>query len=229
MNDVISQPVNMPSMNIPAIIAAAGEHALTQYQQFFAGIADPYTRRSQRRYANLFLRWAERRELPLAGIRAFDVVFYIQESDPTISLSSLPAYLRVVGRLFDHLATSGVIAENPFDLAPADDRPPEDSMAAAEWQAVVDAAEAALTLDCLRREGLTGDIPPANERLCATILALGKARGIVPPADLAETLVTALIAPSPAAPPADPDPGAAMPPANPEAADTPEAGHDARG
>src|SRR5690348_13499223 len=65
--------------SVPAIVAAAGEHAVEEYRAFFAAYAHPPTRRAYQSYAERFLRWAEDRGLALTEIQFFDTVFYAND------------------------------------------------------------------------------------------------------------------------------------------------------
>jgi hypothetical protein len=181
-----------PTASVPAIIADAGEQAIEHYRAFFAVFGNPATRRAYQVQAERFLRWAEARELSLTGIRAFDAIFYADELERSHSASTVAVYWSILSRLFRHLKSAGVVADDPFDLSlPAGELPAE-SPEAVEWQAVVDAAEVTLTVDSLRQYGLIEGGGPINQRLCETILALGKERGISPAAGAWEKFVAAL-------------------------------------
>jgi Phage integrase, N-terminal SAM-like domain len=177
----------------PTIIAAAGGQAAQQYRAFLAAFRNPATRRGCRLRVERFFRWSEARELSLDSIDAFDVVFYTEELRQSVSPTSVGVHLSNVRRLFRHLKNAGVIDENPFDdFAPEGGAPPG-PIAAVEWQAVVDAAEASLIGDDLRQFGLIEGAQPVNKDLCEKILALGEARGIKPDPAAAENFVAALL------------------------------------
>ena len=179
--------------SVPAIIADTGDHAAEQYRAFFTAFGNPATRRASQVQAERFFHWAEARELSLASIHAFDAVFYVEDlkqsglADPSVAL-----YRSQVARLFEHLKNAGVITENPFNAAAPAGVLAADSIAAVEWQAVVDAAEVALIIDNLQQAGLIQSGTPVNKDLSEKVIALGNARGIAPNYDALEIALAAL-------------------------------------
>jgi hypothetical protein len=190
-----ARPSSAAGGRVPALIAAAGEHAVEQYQAFLAYFGNPATRRAYQVQAERFFRWAEGKELTLAGIYAFDAAFYVEElKQSRLGSTSVSLYRSQVARLFRHLEATGVIIENPFDQSAANRPLPAKSESAAAWQAAVDAAELSLILDSLGQYGLLDGLQPVNQRLCEKVLALGKARGITPAADIWDRFVASLTA-----------------------------------
>lgn len=61
-----------------------------------------------------------------------------------------------------------------------------------EWQAAVDAAQGALTLDSARKYGLVTGGPVVNVDRCVELLEAGRKRGIVPSPDAVEKFVAEL-------------------------------------
>lgn len=164
---------------IPELIRSAGDAAVRAYCVFFDDAKwSPSTLKLYGLRGRRFFRWAEGKELSLAGIYAFDAAFYESElsrSSPGLYATS---YRSLLNRLFGHLKNSGVIVENPFDESAHGSGLSED--AAAAWQATVDAAAWSLMMNDLREFGALKGGEPVNAQLCEKILALGEARGITP-------------------------------------------------
>lgn len=76
---------------------------------------------------------------------------------------------------FDRQAVLAYAAAHPNDRQ----RPP-DPETVEEWQAAVDAAYGALSLDSCRQYGLISGGPKVDVERCHEVLAAGRARGIVP-------------------------------------------------
>ena len=75
---------------VPRLVAACGERASWRYVKFFtANLRNPNTRRAYARACNRFFAWCERRGLPLAGIRPFDVASYIEGLGSEVSAPSV--------------------------------------------------------------------------------------------------------------------------------------------
>jgi hypothetical protein len=167
------------SGTIPELIRSAGDDAVRAYGVFFDDAKwSPSTLKLYGLRARRFFRWDEGKELSLAGICAFDAVFYESElsrSSPGLYATS---YRSLLNRLFGHLKNSGVIVENPFDESAPGGGLSED--AAAAWQATVDAAAWSLMMSDLRQFGALKGGEQVNAQLCERILALGEARGITP-------------------------------------------------
>src|SRR3954464_12337341 len=80
---------------IPALVAAAGEDAVTRYAEFFtANIRNKNTRRAYFRNAPLFLRWCEERDIrDLKLIRPVVVAAYIEALQASLSKPSVKQHL----------------------------------------------------------------------------------------------------------------------------------------
>ena len=63
----------------------------------------------------------------------------------------------------------------------------------AEWQEVVDLAEACLLIDSARQYGLITGGPDIHVDRCVTLLARGRKRGIAPNGDGVEAAIAVLI------------------------------------
>lgn len=102
-------------MHLPAILAAAGEDAVTRFAEYFAAqIRNPHTRRAYFRNALQFLGWCEGRGIhALRDIRPMTVAAYIEALGKTHSKPTVKQHLATVRMLFDWLVTGQVVPTNP--------------------------------------------------------------------------------------------------------------------
>jgi hypothetical protein len=129
----------------------------------------------------------------LDRIYAFDAAVYADELSHCLAPGTAAVYCATLRRFFERLKDVGFVAENPFDFASPGVAVAKGSIASAEWQAVVDAAEVSLTLDSLGQYGLMEGVPSVNHPLCEKVLALGRSRGILPAEDVWERFCAALL------------------------------------
>ncbi len=137
-------PVALASAAMPALVAAAGEHAAMRYLEFFtANIRNPHTRRAYARAAVDFLAWceAEAGVASLAAVRPLHVATWIEIQTRTRSAPTAKLRLAALRHLFDWMVTGQVIPANPA----ASVRGPRHSATQGRTP-VLDAAEARLLL-----------------------------------------------------------------------------------
>jgi site-specific recombinase XerD len=99
----------------PAILATAGEEAITRFVEYFtAQIRNKHTRRAYLRNALGFLRWCESRGVnSLMQVRPITVAAYIESLQLTHSKPTVKQHLATVRMLFDWLVTGQVVPVNP--------------------------------------------------------------------------------------------------------------------
>jgi integrase len=107
--------VDTSQVRLPAIIADAGEDAVTRFAEYFtAHIRNPHTRRAYFRNAIAFLRWCEGRGVrELKAIKPMLVAAYIEQLQRTRSRPTVKQQLATIRMLFDWLVTGQVMATNP--------------------------------------------------------------------------------------------------------------------
>ncbi len=100
---------------LPAILASAGEDAITRFVEYFtAHIRNPHTRRAYLRNALAFLRWCEKRGIPsLPQVKPVTVAAYIEQLQQTHSKPTVKQHLATIRMLFDWLVTGQVVPVNP--------------------------------------------------------------------------------------------------------------------
>src|SRR3954449_1486930 len=100
---------------IPALIAAAGEDAVTRFAEFFtANIRNKNTRRAYFRNALLFMRWCEDRGIAdMKAIKPVVVAAYIEGLQASLSKPSVKQHLATIRMLFDWLVVGQVVPSNP--------------------------------------------------------------------------------------------------------------------
>lgn len=103
------------SLQLPRLIADAGDDAIARFLEFFAAnIRNPNTRKAYLRNALAFLRWCEARDVAdLKQIRPFIVAAYIEEIQLTLSKPSVKQHLASIRMLFDWLVTGQIVPVNP--------------------------------------------------------------------------------------------------------------------
>jgi site-specific recombinase XerD len=120
-NELVPVETAMPSTAIvnpnavPAIIASAGDDAITRFVEYFtAHIRNPHTRRAYFRNAIHFLRWCEARGIrDLKSIKPVIVASYIEQLQQDYAKPSVKQQLATIRMLFDFLVTGQVMAVNP--------------------------------------------------------------------------------------------------------------------
>src|SRR5436305_14208568 len=100
---------------IPALIAAAGEDAVTRFAEFFtANIRNKNTRRAYFRNAITFLRWCEERGVTdMKAIKPVVVAAYVEGLQATLARPSVKQNLATIRMRFDWLVIAQVIPPNP--------------------------------------------------------------------------------------------------------------------
>ena len=100
----------------PALMIAAGERATYRYLEFFtAQIRNPNTRRAYVRAVCDFLAWLEAQGVAsIAGASSLHVAAYVEQlTRSERSAPTVKQQLAAIRRLFDWLATGGVLPFNP--------------------------------------------------------------------------------------------------------------------
>jgi site-specific recombinase XerD len=105
----------LPQVVLPAILADAGEDAVTRFVEYFtAHIRNPHTRRAYFRNAVAFLRWCEHRGVhALKDVKPVLVAGYIEQLQQKYAKPSVKQQLATIRMLFDWLVTGQVIDANP--------------------------------------------------------------------------------------------------------------------
>jgi site-specific recombinase XerD len=103
------------SVNLPAILAVAGDDAVTRFVEYFtAHIRNPHTRRAYLRNAITFLRWCEERNIrSLKDVRPVTVAAYVELLGKTHARPTVKQHLATIRMLFDWLVTGQVVPANP--------------------------------------------------------------------------------------------------------------------
>jgi site-specific recombinase XerC len=103
------------SPTLPAIVAAAGEHASMRFLEFFAAnIRNPHTRRAYARAADEFLAWCAAADVPSIGaIQPVHVATWIEAGTRELAAPSVKQRLAAIRHLFDWLVTGQVVPVNP--------------------------------------------------------------------------------------------------------------------
>jgi site-specific recombinase XerD len=105
----------MAPAQVPALIAAGGERAGLRFLEFFAAqIRNPNTRRAYARDVKGFLAWCSDAGLAsIAAVSTLHVAAYIEQLGRTHAAPSVKRHLAAIRRLFDYLATGGILPFNP--------------------------------------------------------------------------------------------------------------------
>ena len=107
-----TQIADRQGLQLPAVIAGAGERARRAFLEFFfAHIRNDNTRRAYARAVGKFLAWCETRGLELERIEPLVVAAYVEQhpgSKPTIK-----QHLAAIRMLFDWLVINQVVPFNP--------------------------------------------------------------------------------------------------------------------
>ena len=102
-------------LTVPAILASAGEDAVTRFAEYFAAqIRNPHTRRAYFRNAMQFLSWCEGLGIhALKDIRPMTVAAYIEGLGKTHAKPTVKQHLATIRMLFDWLVTGQIVPTNP--------------------------------------------------------------------------------------------------------------------
>jgi site-specific recombinase XerD len=100
---------------VPALIAAAGEHASLRFLEFFAGtIRNPHTRRAYGRAAADFCAWCDGNYVPsVTAVQPLHVAAWIEKQTRDHAAPTAKLRLAALRHLFDWLVTGQVIPANP--------------------------------------------------------------------------------------------------------------------
>jgi len=100
---------------VPALVAAAGDHAARRFLEFFAArIRNPHTRRAYGRAVADFLAWCEdNRVTSLAAVQPLHVAAWIEMQTKEHAAPTAKARLAAIRHLFDWLVTGQVVPVNP--------------------------------------------------------------------------------------------------------------------
>jgi site-specific recombinase XerD len=103
------------SVVVPAVIAAAGDHAARRFLEFFAAnIRNRNTRLAYYRAVCTFFAWVDRHRIgELADIEPIHVAAYVEVLQETASKPTVKQHLAAIRMLFDWLITGQVLAVNP--------------------------------------------------------------------------------------------------------------------
>ncbi|MGH9611139.1 MAG: tyrosine-type recombinase/integrase [Bryobacteraceae bacterium] len=107
--------VSASTLELPALIAGAGEPAARRFLEFFTvHIRNPNTRAAYGRAAGAFLRWCEARGFnELRQVQPIHVAAYVEELGRTLAAPSIKQHLACLRMLFDWLVTGQVLPANP--------------------------------------------------------------------------------------------------------------------
>src|ERR1700761_1415152 len=112
-----SRPVGSAAAHlaVPAVIAAAGEHAGRHFLEFFApSIRNRNTRMAYYRAACSFFAWIERPHIgELADIEPLHVAAYIEALQATAAKPTVKQHLAAIRMLFDWLVIGQILPINP--------------------------------------------------------------------------------------------------------------------
>ncbi|HVT61626.1 MAG TPA: tyrosine-type recombinase/integrase, partial [Thermoanaerobaculia bacterium] len=101
-------------LNLPSLIAQAGERAQRRFVEYFAAeIRNPHTRRAYAGAAGRFLAWCDGRGLALEELQPFVVAAYVEELGRELAAPSVKQHLAALRMLFDYLVVGQVLAGNP--------------------------------------------------------------------------------------------------------------------
>jgi site-specific recombinase XerD len=100
---------------VPALVAAAGDHACTRFLEFFAvNIRNPHTRRAYSRAVGNFLAWCADAGVPsIAAVTPLHVATWIEIRGRELAAPTVKQSLAALRHLFDWLVTGQVVPVNP--------------------------------------------------------------------------------------------------------------------
>jgi site-specific recombinase XerC len=122
MNAIVAKPLSQVVARasgrrvvIPAIVAAAGEHASRRFLEFFAAtISNKNTRAAYYRAVCHFFAWLEQHGIDeLVGIEPLHVAAYIEQRQHAMAKPTVKQHLAAIRMLFDWLVVGQVLASNP--------------------------------------------------------------------------------------------------------------------
>jgi integrase/recombinase XerD len=122
MNAIVAKPLSQVVARasgrrvvIPAIVAAAGEHAARRFLEFFAAtISNKNTRAAYYRAVCHFFAWLEQHGIDeLVGIEPLHVAAYIEQRQHAMAKPTVKQHLAAIRMLFDWLVVGQVLASNP--------------------------------------------------------------------------------------------------------------------
>src|ERR1700692_518823 len=111
----MNQLVSITSPPLPALIAAAGEHASIRFLEFFAAnIRNPHTRRAYARAAQEFLAWCASIGVPsIVAVQPVHVATWIEASTRELAAPSVKQRLAALRHLFGWLAQCQGLSRHP--------------------------------------------------------------------------------------------------------------------
>jgi site-specific recombinase XerD len=100
---------------VPALIAAAGEHASVRFLEFFAAnIRNPHTRRAYGRAVAGFLTWCDVHGVPsIAAVQPLHVAAWIEQQTRELAAPTVKQHLAALRHLFDWLVIGQVVPVSP--------------------------------------------------------------------------------------------------------------------
>jgi site-specific recombinase XerC len=100
---------------VPALVAAAGEHAGMRFLVFFAAnIRNPRTRRAYYRAAEEFLTWcADSKVASITAVQPVHVATWIEAGTRELAAPSVKQRLAALRHLFDWLVNGQAVPINP--------------------------------------------------------------------------------------------------------------------
>jgi site-specific recombinase XerC len=122
MNAIVAKPLSQVVARasgrrvvIPALVAAAGEHASRRFLEFFAAtISNKNTRAAYYRAVCHFFAWLEQHGIDeLVGIEPLHVAAYIEQRQHAMAKPTVKQHLAAIRMLFDWLVVGQVLATNP--------------------------------------------------------------------------------------------------------------------
>ena len=193
----------LTAAHTPTLIAAAGDRASYRFLEFFAGqIRNANSRRAYLRATGRFLAWLEAQGVPsIAAVTSLHVAAHIEELTRRQKAPTVKQQLAAIRRLFDWLASGGVIALKPASavrgpshsvktgatlaLSPAEARQLLESIDTTTPAGLRDRALIGLMVYSLARVGAAlgmsvEDAFPKNRRLWVRILEKGGKRHEMP-------------------------------------------------
>lgn len=107
------RPSSLPAL--PALVAAAGDHAGVRFLEFFAAnIRNPHTRRAYGRAVGEFLTWCDDAGVPsIAVVQPLHVAAWIEQQTNELAAPSVKQQLAALRHLFDWLVVGQVMPTNP--------------------------------------------------------------------------------------------------------------------
>ena len=111
----ISASTNPLALQLPRLIATAGDQAGIRFVEFFtATIRNQNTREAYARAVRDFFRWCEDQDLSVVtNISPVHVAVYVEQLSKLKSPQTVKQHLAAIRALFDFLVTGGVLRSNP--------------------------------------------------------------------------------------------------------------------